>query len=548
MKTKNISTVIRFIIIIVVALSLYLLFLPAVNWRSRGIYWYIFLLSDLGIGLFLKNLCFRLKIFKRFRRFHILYIVIIVEVLFIIFNSPIVNAKKLQKVPEIEEGNFEEDFLDISENPADAFILDLDSAKRLGDTVVASIPNASWYEVSNDFQLYTFNGNKYRMAPLKYAGFFQFNKAKAEGIPGYVLVENETMKPNFIKTELPIRYAPSAYFEFDLHRHLQFQYPSYTFTSESYFEIYDGKTYWVTGVTEHNVALYSGRTIKKIAVTDSYSGETEIYSLDEIPEWIQHVYGLEYLMNQARCYYSYVHGFWNACFSQTDVRRTSYSYRTKKDDENDNTANFYGYNSLINKNGDKLFITGITPANKSESNIGFITLNSRTGELIFYSAEGAEESRAQETCESEYKALQYHATFPVYANVGNQSTFMMALKDTAGIIQAYGFVNREQYNIKYVDKDIDVALSEYRKMVGLDEKNITVVESESEVTTTGIIDEIYSQSINGTTYYYYVIDKSIYKASAEVNELQFLFSIGDEVTINYQETDNYRIVISIDVK
>ena len=58
------------------------------------------------------------------------------------------------------------------------------------------------------------------------------------------------------------------------------------------------------------------------------------------------------------------------------------------------------------KDGSIWFYTGITPANKAETNVGFLLLNPRTGLMRFYDltgenddTAGAEESSAQKAAE-----------------------------------------------------------------------------------------------------------------------------------------------------
>ena len=546
MKKHGVSAIICSFISALCIWICYMLCLPAINLRASS--FYVFIIFDFAIIVIVFGIRefildeYEHNLFRILR--NISLIALVVVLIMAIFNSAIVTSRTLQAIPEVKEGNFQEDYVEISSNPAEAFTLDLDSAIRLGDRAIGNIENASWYEVNDEFNLITYNGSKYRVSPLEYGGLFKYFRANDDGIPGYVIVNDDTLEAQFVKTEKPIRYSPSAHFGYLLKRHLRSQFPSYTFT-DSIFEINEeGHSFWITGVTQPHASVYAGRVVEKVIVTDPYSGESEVYDLDQVPEWIDHVYNLDYLMTLAKWHYSYVRGFWNTVFSETGVYKTSYSYRASRDDKEDETANFYGYNSYINKNGQTVFVTGITPANKSESNTGFLTLNAKTAELIYYSAEGAEESSAQQACESKMQNYGYKATYPVFVNVGGQPTYMMALKDKAGIIQAYGFVNLKNYSISTVDKDINVALSAYKQAIGMEVED-QVVSEDTIQTITGTIDEIYSQTINGTTYYYYVIDRELYKASVTVNELQFLYKVGDTVEVKYQDGSGFRTIISI---
>lgn len=546
MKKVRVSTLVCTAITVIFAWILYMLMLPAMNFRAGSLYGYIILVAVFATILFaVRFFIDEDTIYDLSTRIIAIVtgIFLIVGLFLWIINGAIVTSRTLQAIPEVREGNFTEDYVEISSNPAEAFTLDLDSAERLGNRAIGTIENASWYEVNGEFNLITYNGVKYRLSPLEYGGLFKYLKGRDIGIPGYVLVNDDTMEAMFVKTDKPIRFSPSAYFGNDLKRHLRLQFPTYTFT-ESIFEIDDeGIPYWVTGVTEPHAALYAGRIVEKVIVTDAFTGKSSVYTVDEVPAWIDHVYGLDYLMNLARWHYSYVRGFWNTVFSETGIYKTSYSYRASRDDKEDDTANFFGYNSFINKAGETVFVTGITPANKSESNTGFLTLNARTGEIIYYAAEGAEESTAQQAIESKMQNYGYKATYPVFVNVGGQPTYLTALKDKAGIIQAYGFVNLKNYSITCVNENIEVALAGYKQAIGMEVEEI--VETDTTKVATGTIQQIYTQTISGTTYYYYVVGGELYKASAAINELQFLLKIGDEIELKYQDAPDFGNVIAI---
>ena len=549
MKKLRISTIVCLILSVFTVWIMYMLMLPAINLRAASFYWFLACGSAAVTAVFLIRDFFGVRKTTSLSKIMGIVTTVMVAICIIltITNSALFTAKTIQKIPELSEGNFEEDYVEISNNPAEAFTLDLDSAERLGNRAIGNIENASWYEVNNEFNLITYQGVKYRVSPLEYGDLFKYFKASNVGIPGYVLVNDDTMEPTFVPTANPIMYSPSAYFGHNLQRHLRMQYPGYTFTKSMYEPNEDGAGFWITGATEPHASLYAGRVVEKVIVTDPFTGESTEYDIKDIPEWIDHVYDLEYLMKLAKWHYEYVNGYLNSVFSKTGVYRTSYSYRHERDDEDDDTANFFGYNSFVNKKGEIVFVTGITPANKSESNTGFLTLNTRTAELIYYTAQGAEESSAQQACESKMQNYGYKATYPVFVNVGGQPTYMMALKDKAGIIQSYGFVNLKNYSVTYVDNNIEVALSGYKQAMGMEVEESNT-QSDSYTVTTGVIDKIYSQNISGTTYYYYVIESELYKASATVNELQFLFGAGDEVEIKYQDGTDYRVVVTINKK
>ena len=73
-----------------------------------------------------------------------------------------------------------------------------------------------------------------------------------------------------------------------------------------------------------------------------------------------------------------------------DLKKLSRSYSSE---------GYSGYTSTVTKDG-IMFFTGVTPANTTESNVGFVLMSTRTGTVKYYECPCAEESSAQEAAES----------------------------------------------------------------------------------------------------------------------------------------------------
>ena len=506
--------------------------LPAFSLVSAGFWSYIVL-----VLITLSN--FALIIDKIKRTSSLKYISIITGSILIIFgllglfSSPLFNTETYKNAMALEVGNFEEDFPDIrSEMNYD--MLDLDTAIRLGDRVVGSIPNASWYNVDDEYNLILYQGEQYRLSPLNYGGFFKYMSANDSGIPGYVLVNVRTGDAKFVNSAQPIHYSPSGYFSKNLNRHLRVQFPSYVFDT-SFLEIDEtGKPYWITGVKRSTAGLFGAKVVSSFILTDASTGESKEYLVSERPEWIDHVFSLDYLTELAYWHFEYENGVIN--FSKTGVQRTSYYYRYNEDDEFETNANFYGYNSLVNKDGEVCFYTGLTAANMTESNTGFITMNTATGVVKYYDIPGAEESSAQSVAEGIVQNLGYVATYPIIVNIAGNPTYLMNLKDKAGIIQRTALVNVQNYSVATVGQNFATTLSDYLIKLGMEESNNTKVSPTGELLQiTGEIAEIHQVEMDGTTYFFYVIEDKLFKASIKIDEMQVLLKTGDKVTVSYYE-------------
>lgn len=63
------------------------------------------------------------------------------------------HSAEYQQIAEIGTGNFAADFEDIGNKNVNNLngIVDLDTARKLGDRTIGSIANASWYEVNDEY-------------------------------------------------------------------------------------------------------------------------------------------------------------------------------------------------------------------------------------------------------------------------------------------------------------------------------------------------------------------------------------------------------------
>lgn len=438
------------------------------------------------------------------------------------------RASDYQQMITMEEGNFEEDINHV-QNVNNISIVDLGTAERLGDRTIGSIPNAAWYEVDNEYDLINYQGEQYRISPLNYGGLFKFNKAKYDGIPGYVLVNTQTQEAKYVKLEKGIKYSPSAFWSFDLKRHLRVQYPNYMF-GEFKFEIDEtGNPYWITAVEKQSIGMFGGKKQSSFIITDACTGISEEYKTEELPEWVDQAYDLDYLMRVVEYNLKYVNGFWNASFAKTGVMATTYSFRSSGGEDG---KAFAGYNTTITSDGNIVFYTGLTPASNSETNVGFILANPRTGVITRYTCSGAEESSAQAAAESLVQDLKYEATFPTILNVEGEETYFMLLKDKAGLVQRYALCNIENYTKVVQAETLEEAVNQYLNKLG---KGTEEVKPEETQKAEGVITELYQAQIDGCTFYYFKLEGSnnLYMSSIKNSNKQVMLKVGTKVSIDY---------------
>ena len=556
-ETKSIvSRVVAGIITILFAVFLNWLCLPAWNIRSGGFWWYW-----IAVGVFALISFAIAEFYIADDDFFIptIIIVIIVAVIIVvgtigaIASSKMVNAVKYSNLIEIEEGNFEDEIQSVStvEESREFPLLDVETAQKLGNRSLSEIDKVSQFEVNGEYNLISYDEKQYRLSPLEYNSIFK--ALNNESIPGYVLVDSESQESHLVQLDNEIKYAPSDIFSQDLKRLLRGKYPSYIFDKYQ-FDIDDnGEAYYIAPVVEPTIGFFGGKIVQSFVIVNANTGECEEYAPEDLPEWVDHAYSLDYLMGLAESYYQYKGGFWNTIFSKTNVREISYSYRgenvNEDDDEDENE--FVGYNSIMTKDGVQFF-TCVVSVSNDESALGFILANSKTGEITYYDCAGAEESTAQLQAESLYQNYGYKSSYPLMVSVDGVPTYVISLKDKSKINKAYVMINVENYTLSASGETLEDALLQYREKIfgeeGLTPEDLTGETSEEVKTetksTTGTIAELYQATQNGTTQFFLVLegDENLYISSISNNSRQVQMAVGNNVSIEYYMSPNEELV------
>ena len=524
---------ISLLITAIIGYIIYYLALPALNIHSLGFWVYLIILL---VIYFVMLLC--LSIDKRGRLVHsekvlgftmvgVLAIILgIIVVDFVL--SPVFNSKSYSKRITVNEdvefttGVAEVDFNRIP-------LLDKASSQKLGDRVMGQMPElVSQFYVSDLYTQINYNDTIIRVTPLEYNGFFKYLSNKDEGVKGYITVNSVTGESNLIKLEKGMKYVPSAILGKDLNRYLRFNYPTKIFDDITFEIDNEGNPYWIVPTVK-----YKGVGLKKeivsVIILDPITGDSKEYKVGEVPTWVDHVYSADLIINQVDDWGQYKDGFLNSIFGQKNVVQTTegYNYMTMNDD-------VYLY-------------TGITSVSSDESNIGFILTNMRTKETNFYAVPGAEEYSAMDSAKGQVQQMNYESTFPLLINLNNRATYLLSLKDAAGLVKMYAFVDVEDYQkVSITDsaKGIKVAAENYLNNVDLEKDTTNSITKEIE------INSISQAMIDGTSYYY-IIDKdgNKYSVSIKVNKntIPFLHS-GSKIEISYNKEKTVTEIIELEVK
>ena len=404
-------------------------------------------------------------------------------------------------------------------------MLDANSATKLGNRKLGELADmVSQFEVADDYTQINYQGRPVRVTPLRYGDIIKWLNNRADGLPAYLLIDMVTQNVEVIRLDEGIHYTTAEHFSRNLYRHLRFQYPTFMF-EEPVFEIdEDGTPYWVCAKKEKTIGLFGGTDNNGAVLVNAVTGESEY--LTEPPEWVDHVYSAELIIEQYDYYGMYHNGFINSILGQRDV-----------------TVTTDGYNYIAE--GDDVYLyTGVTSVGGDESNVGFLLSNQRTKETKYYPCAGATEYSAMDSAEGQVQNLRYTATFPLLLNVAEQPTYFMALKDASELVKMYAMVNVNQYQIVATGATVAECESNYRQMlrqsnlISDDQTGIDQPVETDRRSLEGVIAEIRSAVVDGNSIYFLRFtgetDFTVRMSAADVPYAPLL-NVGDRVRVWYYD-------------
>ena len=237
----------------------------------------------------------------------------------------------------------------------------------------------------------------------------------------------------------------------NIHRYIRFCYPTRMFETVSFEIDDDGNPYWVAPTIAYRIGWWNGKDIDGAILVNAETGESKWYAKADVPQWIDQLYDSNLIMEQLDDNGRFQNGYLNSIFGQRGVRRTT-----------------YGYNYLA-IDDDVWLYTGMSSVTSDESNIGFVLVNLRTKETKFYTVPGATELAAMDSARGQVQHLNYSATFPLLLNISGRPAYFISLKDAAGLVKMYAFVDVAQYQIVGTGQTIDEAKRNYRETLGQEE-------------------------------------------------------------------------------
>lgn len=525
---KSFYAVLALFFVIVVGLYYYFTF-PSIN-IHEPMFWGVLLVLFLALTIFfaVRSLRamfgsgrFHLSDVKQFPFLAKLFLALsaLVMVAYIggsIAGSTFLRARAYASLLTVKEYEFSED-IEETNQVTDIALMDTESARKFGKRKIGSLSDVvSQYEVEDDYTQISIQGHPMKVSSLKYASFFKWWNNRKSGIPGYVKVNPVNSEAEYVALEHGMKYVPSGYFNYNLQRHVQLSYPT-KIISGYHFEIDDeGNPFYICPTVKPRVGMFGGMDVNGVIICNPVDGKCSYYPINTIPAWVDCAYAGKLLTKKYDWFGTFSGGFINSIIGQKGCKITT-------DD--------FGYKII----GDDVWVyTGVTSVNGDQSNIGFVLMNQRTSEAKYYKVSGAEEHSAMESAEGAVQEKRYKASFPSLINVSGQPTYIMVLKDSAGLVKMYAMVNVEQYNIVATAQSQAEVFSKYRKMLAANGDVESDEESWKQKTVTvGRVQFVDTE--DGTVVYIRDTEHGVYKQAFKDNEDLIRISEGDTITVYYEQ-------------
>ena len=521
-----------FVIFAAVIGGFYYAYFPAINIHLE-IFWTTLIVVFLSLAIILgakssiSQMVGRLskkpsiKEFSWFAKLCSVLVIVCVGVLIVgsALGATLFRSRAYANLLPVDKREFTED-IEQSDQVTDIALMDTESARIFGNRKIGSLSDVvSQYEIEADYTQISIKGQPMKVSGLKYASFFKWWNNRNSGVPGYVQVNPGNSEAKYVKLTKPMKYVPSAYFNYNLQRHVQLTYPTKIISGYK-FEVDDaGNPYYICPTMTARVGLFGGIDVNGVIICDPIDGECKYYAIGDCPSWVDSVYDGHLLTKKYNWHGMLSGGYINSIIGQKGCKQAT-------DD--------FGYKII----GDDVWVyTGVTSANGDQSNIGFVMMNQRTSEARYYQVSGAEEHSAMSAAEGEVQEKGYKASFPSLINVSGTPTYIMVLKDAGGLVKLYAMVNVEQYNIVATATSQTKVFEEYKTLLASDGK-LETEENDLKEDTITVQSVEYIDTDDGTMVYIKDTNHQVYKQAFKEDESLIRISAGDVLHVKYQPMDN----------
>lgn len=352
-----------------------------------------------------------------------------------------------------------------------------------------------------------------------------FKWMSASGTPGYVVVSAHDPSDVKLVTEidgakLNLKYLPSSYFGEYIKRHAYFAGVMNSGLTDFLAEIDEsGRPFYVATRYKHSIG-FSGSEADGVVTIDAQTGDLKVYSLANIPTWIDRIQPAAFVRDQMADRGNLIHGYFNV----SDQDRMTV---------NGDLDLVYGSDKR------SYWVGGMASIGRNSGLSGFYFVDTKTKKLIWYKVPSVSQATAASAAEKVNPEKHYAATNPLPFLVAGAPTYVMALRDDLGIARAYGMVDMRNHQILAVGDTLNATLRVYQAKRSTDRVSADISAAVKETTIDGVVIRTASEFRNGQTSFFVTIKHNdvvlgnIFTGTSDLSEELVLTLPGDRVVITY---------------
>lgn len=382
-------------------------------------------------------------------------------------------------------------------------------------------------------------GNFWWIFPLDFQGYFTWTDKK-ESL-AYLRVSAEdpsaTAQPVYADKEgnkLSMKYLTSAYFSFRAERYVRQNGYMDAILADWTFEVDDNwKPYYTVSVLERTIG-FSGYKTTGILLLDVQSGIITPYTMENIPEWVDRVVPLDEVIDvNVKKWGLYGNsGFWHVVFNKDMSFQPTEGW-------------FMTYNE-----GKAQWYSGLTSMSDDDNALsGIIVVDSRTGKVTKYIAQGVTESIAVNSAKALWNNYQnYEATEMVPYNIYGTITYLVPMKCN-DILVGFSLVSLDA-KISGKGNSLEQALIDYKTNMVKAGKTGAIPNSElpKNIKLEGVISRIGFPitTATSTTFTFQLkdVNKLFQVTFATTAPKPLIMAVGDKVVLTYVETTE--VLVNVD--
>ncbi|MDP3445061.1 MAG: hypothetical protein Q8T08_19545, partial [Ignavibacteria bacterium] len=232
------------VVVLVFAFIVDYVTLPAYNIHNSG-FLFLLVFYILIFGTLYATFSHRFDLIVK-GSYTIAFVIVVATFVLSFLSSEFLNASKYRDQITIKESeNFSAEFDAITLNKIP--LVDQSTAAQLGDKQIGRVQGlGSQFNISNEYLLINVNDSVYRVSSLEYQDFYKWLQNREVGIPSYISVNvNDPSDVELVDLAFGMKFAPSAFLNEDLLRHVRFSYRTEIFENVN-FEIDDmGNPYYI---------------------------------------------------------------------------------------------------------------------------------------------------------------------------------------------------------------------------------------------------------------------------------------------------------------